>query len=48
MPLPAKRINDLEEGRIAKPHLEELLLIAKYFEVSIDNLLYKKATLSFE
>jgi len=44
----AKRINDLEEGRIGKPTLDELLEIARYFEIQVDCLLYQKAHIKFE
>lgn len=42
-----KRINDLEEGRVAEPNLSEVIAIAKYFNVSIDDILYKKADIFF-
>lgn len=43
-----KRINDLEEGRISQPKFEEVLLFAKYFNVTLDQLLYQKAEVSFK
>lgn len=41
------RINDLEEGR-GIPKLEEIEILAKYFNISIDDLLYKKGRIIFE
>lgn len=43
-----KRVADIEEGRVQKPRLEELLAFAKYFNIEIDTLLYKKAKIIFE
>ena len=42
-----KRMIDLEYGR-ANPTIEELIAISKYFGVSMDNILHKKALVSFE
>lgn len=42
-----KRIIDLEYGR-GNPKLDELLAIAKYFNVTLDELLYKTAKINFE
>jgi DNA-binding XRE family transcriptional regulator len=41
-----KRCVDLEYGR-GNPSTEELLAISKHFSVSLDDLLFKKATISF-
>lgn len=43
-----KRINDLEEGRTSQPKFEEVLLLAKYFNVTLDQILYQKAQVSFK
>lgn len=42
------RIVDLEYGRATQPKLDEVKIISEYFKVSIDELLYKKAVISFE
>lgn len=42
-----KRMIDLEYGR-ANPSMEEMLLISKAFDVSIDSLLHKEAKITFE
>jgi transcriptional regulator with XRE-family HTH domain len=42
------RITDLEYGRAKTPTLEEVQAIAKYFNVSIDDILYKTAKITFE
>ena len=42
-----KRYVDLEYGR-ANPTTEELLCISKNFSVTIDELLFKKAKITFE
>lgn len=41
-----KRMIDLEYGR-ATPELEEVMLISKYFNVSIDEIINKSATIIF-
>lgn len=41
------RIVDLEYGR-GIPKLEEVELLAKYFNITIDELMYKKAKIIFE
>lgn len=41
------RFQDLEDGR-GTPKLDEIEAIAKYFEISLDDLLYKKARITFE
>jgi DNA-binding XRE family transcriptional regulator len=43
-----KRIVDLEEGRASQPKLEEVMKIAKYFNVTTDQLLYQKAEVTFK
>lgn len=42
-----KRVWDWENGR-CHPSFDEIRKIAKYFDVTLDQLLYKKATVSFE
>lgn len=42
-----KRMIDLEYGR-ATPDIEEVLLIAKCFEVKMDDLMHKEAVIIFE
>lgn len=42
-----KRMIDLEYGR-ANPDMDEMLLIAKHFNVKIDDLLNKDAKITFE
>lgn len=42
-----KRIIDLEYGR-ANPSIEELLLLTKCFEVSMDDLMHKEAKIVFQ
>jgi len=42
------RINDLEYGRATAPKLDEVKKISDYFKVSIDDLLYKTATIKIE
>lgn len=42
-----KRIEDYEIGR-CHPSFDEIRTISKYFEVTLDQLLYKKATVTFE
>lgn len=42
------RVFDLEYGKATVPRLEEVKAIADYFKVSIDELLYKTAKISFE
>lgn len=42
-----KRYVDLEYGR-ANPTTEELLIISKHFNVTIDELLFKSAKITFE
>lgn len=42
-----KRINDLEEGRVSQPKIDEVMKLAKYFNVSTDQLLYQKAVVTF-
>lgn len=44
----SKRIADLEEGRTSQPKLEEVMKMAKYFNVTTDQLLYQKAEVSFK
>lgn len=41
------RVIDLEYGRATEPKLGEVKTIADYFKISIDDLLYKKAKISF-
>lgn len=41
------RLADIELGR-GIPKLEEIELMAKYFKITIDELLYKKASIRFE
>ncbi len=41
------RIVDLEYGRATEPKLDEVKKIAKFFNVTIDDLLYKKAAIVF-
>jgi DNA-binding XRE family transcriptional regulator len=41
------RFIDLEYGR-GTPKLDEIEMIARFFEITIDDLLYKKARLIFE
>lgn len=41
-----KRMIDLEYGR-ATPDLEEIILIAKFFDVKMDDLLHKEAMVTF-
>lgn len=43
--MPAKRINDLEEGR-CRPKLDEVCALAKLFQCSIDNLIYSDVQMS--
>lgn len=42
------RIIDLEYGKATAPKLDEVKIIANYFKISIDELLYKKAEISFK
>lgn len=42
-----KRMIDLEYGR-ANPEMEEMLLIAKCFDVKIDDLMHKEAVITFQ
>jgi transcriptional regulator with XRE-family HTH domain len=42
-----KRYVDMEYGR-GNPTTEELLIISKWFKVSIDELLFKEAKITFE
>ena len=42
-----KRFVDLEYGR-GSPSTEELLVISKHFKVSIDDLLFKEAKITFQ
>lgn len=42
-----KRMIDLEYGR-ANPEMEEMLLIAKCFDVKMDDLMHKEAVIKFE
>lgn len=42
-----KRMIDLEYGR-ANPDMEEMLLIAKCFEVTMDDLMHKEAIVTFQ
>jgi hypothetical protein len=42
-----KRITDLQYGHRGNPTMEELHIITKYFGVSIDDILYKQAQISF-
>ena len=41
------RVIDLEYGRTSQPKLEEVKIVAEYFKITIDELLYKKAIISF-
>lgn len=43
----AYRIIDLEEGKATAPKLEEVMMIAKYFDITIDKLLFYKAEIKF-
>jgi hypothetical protein len=38
----------LETARGGPPKLEEVMLLAKYFRISIDDFIYRKATVKFE
>lgn len=42
------RVVDLEYGRATEPKLQEVIVISKYFNVSIDNLLYNRIKIAFE
>jgi transcriptional regulator with XRE-family HTH domain len=42
------RVIDLEGGRTSQPKLDEVKIIAEFFKITIDELLYKKAVISFE
>jgi len=42
------RITDLEYGRAKVPSLDEVVAIAKYFKVSIDDLLFKSPEITFK
>lgn len=41
------RITDLEYGR-GTPEMEEVILIANYFKVKLDEIIYKEAKIYFE
>jgi DNA-binding XRE family transcriptional regulator len=41
------RIVDLEYGRATEPKLDEVMRIAKYFAITIDDILYKKTKITF-
>lgn len=41
------RIVDLEYGRATEPKIDEVKKIAEYFKISIDDLLFKNATIIF-
>lgn len=41
-----KRITDLQYGR-GNPSMDEMIVISKYFKISIDDLLNKTATITF-
>jgi ribosome-binding protein aMBF1 (putative translation factor) len=47
MGLRPKRVGDFKQGRV-HPNFDEIREIAKYFDVNLDNLLYKKAKVSFD
>lgn len=42
-----KRITDLQYGHRGNPTMEELHTITKHFGITIDDILYKKATITF-
>jgi len=42
------RFFNLEYGRTGAPKLEEVMAIAKYFNITIDDLLYKRAKVEFK
>lgn len=42
------RYADIELGRGGPPKLSEVIAIAKYFEVTLDHLLYAKAEINFK
>lgn len=42
-----KRITDLQYGHRGNPTMEELHIITKYFGITIDDILYKTAKISF-
>lgn len=42
------RYSDLELGRSGPPKLEEVLAIASYFKISLDDLLNKRAEIVFK
>jgi transcriptional regulator with XRE-family HTH domain len=44
--MPKKRIHDFETGR-CNPNIHELKKIGNYLQVTIDELLYKKAVVTF-
>ena len=41
-----KRIADIEEGR-GVPNLEEMVLISRYLGITVDNLINRKAVVSY-
>lgn len=43
---PKKRIHDFEIGR-CNPNIHELTKIATYFQVTLDQILYQKTTITF-
>lgn len=42
-----KRITDLQYGHRGNPTMEELHIITKYFGITIDEILYKEAKITF-